>query len=332
MRQKKGFTLIELLVVIAIIAILIGLLLPAVQKVREAAARATCQNNLKQIALGCMSYESAYMRLPPGETRSGIFGTWAVPVLPFIEQENIFRIYMNFDESVGTAPSYSVTPNAGPAGAIAVTNQFIKTYSCPSDPRTGSGNTWLSGSNVLTKHNYVANFGNTVRRQLNVTSAFQTCTTGTAGCFSFLGAPFKVSRSNGTLKGIQQVGLLEITDGTSNTLMFAEIRVGGQSPTDRRGTIWWGPAASFTTFYQPNSPAADQFQTANNTTGGDCFTADPTLPCQQNNLTVQVARSGHTGGVNTALCDGSVRFYSNNVNVQAWRALGTAQGGETASE
>lgn len=326
MRSKKGFTLIELLVVIAIIAILIGLLLPAVQKVREAAARATCQNNLKQISLGCMSYESAYMRLPPGETRGGSFGTWAVPVLPFIEQENIFRIYVNFDESVSTTtPNYSQPPNAGPAGTSAVTNQFIKTYSCPSDPRGGSGNTWSSGSNVITKHNYVANFGNTVRRQLNVTSAFQTCTAGTAGCFAFQGAPFKVSKANGTLKGVQPVGLLEITDGTSNTLMISEVRVGGQSPIDLRGTIWWGPAASFSTFYQPNSPAADQFQVASH-----CNTADLTLPCQVNGLTVQVARSGHTGGVNSALCDGSVRFYSNNVDVQAWRALGTAQGGETA--
>src|SRR5687767_15776595 len=96
-RRPSGFTLIELLVVIAIIAILIGLLLPAVQKVREAAARTTCQNNLHQISIANMNYESAYGEMLPGIGKNGCcWGTWMIPILPYMEQEPVFRLYVNF--------------------------------------------------------------------------------------------------------------------------------------------------------------------------------------------------------------------------------------------
>ncbi|MFO0936816.1 MAG: DUF1559 domain-containing protein [Gemmataceae bacterium] len=162
-RRSTGFTLIELLVVIAIIAILIGLLLPAVQKVREAAARMSCSNNLKQIALAAMNYESAYGVLPPGSLQSpfgttGTYGTWHGPssgtlmhILPYMEQTNIYNTISNvavtlpsggtgalmFSPNGNAAPwaycQAPFDPNGNQTGIINGTENRVKTYECPSD-------------------------------------------------------------------------------------------------------------------------------------------------------------------------------------------------------
>src|SRR5579871_5326538 len=121
---RRGFTLVELLVVIAIIGVLIGLLLPAVQKVREAAARAKCENNLKQIGLACLNYESAYNGLPPRCQVSVPYRGWGVYILPFIEQQNVYSLY-HFDASF-------YDPVNGPAVSAP-----MPVYSCPSNPTAG---------------------------------------------------------------------------------------------------------------------------------------------------------------------------------------------------
>jgi len=146
--RRNGFTLIELLVVIAIIAILIGLLVPAVQKVREAAARTTCSNNLKQIGTACHNYHSVYKRLPQGYVVNAknqpIPGwSWATLILPYIEQDNIYK-QLNPDLA---------TPN-GPPAPNALTQTAIPVYLCPSDPGIATVNVWY---NNYGKSNYVCN-------------------------------------------------------------------------------------------------------------------------------------------------------------------------------
>src|SRR5579871_6644351 len=138
MRRRSGFTLIELLVVIAIIAILIGLLLPAVQKVREAAARTRSQNNLKQIALATHNYNDAYQgKLPPltdvGNGAPTGFGLQSIffNILPYIEQDNVYRIYQK------TTTSYENTSTAVPGAA----SNIIKTYLSPADSTATDGTT-----------------------------------------------------------------------------------------------------------------------------------------------------------------------------------------------
>jgi prepilin-type N-terminal cleavage/methylation domain-containing protein len=294
MQRRKGFTLIELLVVIAIIAILIGLLLPAVQKVREASARLSCSNNLKQLGLAMHSYHDANDHLPTGDADVGAYGTWQVVVLPFLEQDNLFRLYVDFGNNHGA--SFHAEPNLS-----AVTSKAIKVLRCPSDPNSGRF-TFLG----TTLHNYAVNFGNTTR------------TAGAYGGVSFGGAPFTYNNKT--------VRLAEITDGASNTLLAAEVLQGvsGNGKTDIRGATWYGPPAGFEGYFGPNSNSPDSVQF-------DSYCNDlpeQGLPCVVTSVNQFGARSKHTVGVNVALCDGSVRFASNNISINTWRALSTSQGND----
>ncbi len=304
-RHPRGFTLIELLVVIAIIGILIALLLPAVQKVREAANRLKCANNLKQLGLAFHNYHDNYSTLPIGGPDFGSNGTWQVLVLPFLEQDNLFKGYVNFGQANGSSsPTYSQEPNL-----MNVTSRRLAVLTCPSDePNAPFG---------ITSHNYAVNYGNTTRTR---TSPYPD-----AGGEVFHGAPF-----NSGFAGPIYVRFAQITDGLSNTLLAAEVLQGKQ--TDLRGFSWWGPGGCFTTYLAPNSPSPDLFQTESY-----CVNLpDENLPCAASTTTgnpyVFGARSRHPGGVNVLFGDGSGRFITNGIAIQTWRALGTTQGGEVLGE
>ncbi len=343
-RVRPAFTLIELLVVIAIIAILIGLLLPAVQKVREAAARMACSNNLKQIALANANYASANDdKFLPGISKNGCcWGTWIIPVLPYMEQQALFSIYRGFGgESYGApmsaVPRYAAAPNNQ------IATQRLKTFTCPSD----TAKPWNNGT--LTLHNYVLNAGNTSLYQVSMPfNCTGGSTVGANGCVTFGGAPFGWYNDSGSLAAGgdssppdytngdpsqgrmgRQRKISAVPDGTSNTLCVSEVLQGPSGGDDIRGFAWWGGGAGFTTYQTPNNVSATDVMT-----GGGCGPqpSSPPFPCTTTSTDtlarMQLARSRHTGGVNAAMCDGSVRFVSNSVSLAAWRAAGTAEGGE----
>jgi prepilin-type N-terminal cleavage/methylation domain-containing protein/prepilin-type processing-associated H-X9-DG protein len=329
--RRRGFTLIELLVVIAIIAILIALLVPAVQKVREAAARTQCLNNLHQLGIGMHNHADVHKKLPRGVGHYGCcWGTWQMVILPYIEQDNMWKLYRNFNGSDKTGIRYAGSPNT-----TNVTMQRIATLTCPSDIPS-------KANNGITNHNYVVNYGNT--------NLYQTTVNGVA----FGGAPFRCYPagwlSDGTMQGtygwaqpdsdknelFQQHGpagdpqaLTSITDGTSSTLMMSEVIQGQQG--DLRGFAWWGNVTGFTTFFPPNANAPDIL------TGGTCVKPTtltppwlPNPPCNDFNTQafprMMLARSRHApGGVHVLFCDGHTGWVSDSINLATWRAMGTAQ-------
>jgi prepilin-type N-terminal cleavage/methylation domain-containing protein len=245
-RRRLAFTLIELLVVIAILAVLVALLLPAVQKVREAANRTRCLSNLKQLGVAMYHYHDAYATLPPADPGYCCWGTWMVPILPYVEQEALFKLYQGFSDGHNGQPQYQDPVN------WPVTSRRLAVFTCPSDmPQMNPGN-------GITYHNYAVNFGNVTYDQNN------------NGKSPYMGVTFK-----GAPFGPRQIfAFKDILDGLSNTLLAAEVRQA--PPNDRRGYTWHGPGASFETFYAPNSSSPDRL------TGTFCSdTPPPGLPCVQ---------------------------------------------------
>jgi prepilin-type N-terminal cleavage/methylation domain-containing protein/prepilin-type processing-associated H-X9-DG protein len=306
--RRPAFTLIELLVVIAIIAVLIGLLLPAIQKVREASNRAKCQNNLKQIALGSHNYHETAGTLPPGVNEPlGADGQpdrrcWFQFLLPHVEQEAIARI------NNALFPSATAVITSSSARRIPV-----MLFVCPSDrigPKlvTGTGPT---DPNQQGFHgNYVGCGG---------TTAFNATTPNTqAG-----------RQLDGLFYSFSKVRFAEVTDGLSQTLMFGEIIVVPDVTFhDTRGRYYNDAAQGgvlFSTRYVPNQTAAPDRL-------GYCQ-SNPRAPCTASTVDlIQTSRSYHPGGVNAALGDGSVRFIAAGVDPATWQYLGSRDGGETAGD
>jgi prepilin-type N-terminal cleavage/methylation domain-containing protein/prepilin-type processing-associated H-X9-DG protein len=315
-RRRPAFTLIELLVVIAIIAVLIGLLLPAVQKVREAAARATCSNNLKQLTLGFHNYDSAYGRLPPtqGTSRfSSPYGptwtgspiiSWQFALLPYIEQQSIYDLGSQY---------LTATSIGFPVAAYGDTNsmmaQSTKVFRCPSDDFTNR-----SPLSVSSQNSY---FGLTT---YGVNSG--TGSVWNQGDSEKQDGPFFV---NSTIK----VG--DIPDGTSNTIAMGERTFNDPgilaSGVTTEGTLAIHASLWRNGYFPPLSNIRVPLDQIN-------FRMDPTLTGTARSLAFTKRLLGyssdHTGGANFGFCDGSVRFLKDGLSQISLQMLCTRAGGEVA--
>jgi prepilin-type N-terminal cleavage/methylation domain-containing protein len=330
--KRHAFTLVELLVVIAIIGVLVALLLPAVQAAREAARRSQCTNNLRQIGVGIHNYETTWKTLPPGSYQA-VFGTWILHLLPFVEQQALHSQYVGSGamERMRETSPLSGGPRYGWAGNLPVTQTQLKVYLCASDTKSAQAGI-ISG---VTFHNYAACYGNTTRGRL---SPVGRTASGQPNFFGG-GAMIEVINENSGNwpnyyswithddRYLKSSRLAEITDGTSNTLCISETVQGKGS--DLRGFGWWGGGAHFETLLAPNSSLPDRTEQSCNTAvrlNPPCANREVGNPEGEETI---AARSRHPVGVSAALADGSVRFFSNNVNLDVWRAWGTAYGSDT---
>jgi prepilin-type processing-associated H-X9-DG protein len=309
-------------VVIAIIAILIGLLLPAVQKVREAAARMKCSNNLKQLALALHNYHDTYQQFPRGyyDTGSPPAPTrqrenWYQYVLPYLEQQNLYNAYMADTSGFNAGDTLNQWIHQMTGSQVTA---VVTTLACPSDGSApGRGG---NGGTTAFQASYAVCAGGV------------TWANGAAGAAptSIVGA----ADPGGMFYWNSRTRMTDVVDGTSNTLMASEgiIRGNGTGAWGELGGVWGGaPHGSFgfSTYWQPNPAVADRVYSCKATS----YPGAPNgAPCENGNSgglpgRWNFARSYHTGGVNAAMADGSLRFVQSSIDLTAYRAMGTRADG-----
>jgi prepilin-type N-terminal cleavage/methylation domain-containing protein/prepilin-type processing-associated H-X9-DG protein len=329
--RRRGFTLIELLVVIAIIAILIGLLLPAVQKIREAARRMQCSNNLKQIGLGLHNYHDVNGRFPPGGRCQSPFdpggenwgvarGTWLIYLLPYVEQDNIFRLWPDDQVNVNSEDIFRSRLNASQ-------NSYKppKVYVCPSDPDNDGRFASYAGS--VGAQCAAGPCGNDPYQQFCQQPAWGIDWSpdhgndwnagGIRGLFNRLGAELRMS---------------SIPDGTSNTILVGEVLAAHHDHIIDYWTTPWrfGGDGAWTHFNGGYSHTTTIIPINNPTPNPNCQTNAKGGP--RNNWNVSWGfKSAHAQGANFLFGDGAVRFLRQSIDTRTYNLLGTRNDGQAVT-
>jgi prepilin-type processing-associated H-X9-DG protein len=312
-----------LLVVIAIIAILIGLLLPAVQKVRDAAARMQCGNNLKQLALACHNYHDTYGYFPAGNVSDNVccgqnvFRSWVTDLLPFMEQDNLYRQY---DFAQTNWAAVNRPPNL----------MQIKSFGCPADIWVGKFSRPASGNGSGQDYAHGSYRAVSGRSGGNGRVFWDTCEPGLGTLNSAWRGVLHVVLADNTSAGVRSrcpvpgpEKFASIVDGTSNTLLIGEYT---NLDVQRRATYW---AYGYTSYNQ--SSITSESRILGNIYGGQGKIGCWDLPGQGgDNPCKRAFGSNHALGLNFAFADGSVKFVQYTVNINTLAAMATVDGGEIA--